>query len=150
MTHSLVKPLVRINLLLLALASLAACTSDTGAFPRIANPPPFDFVDGQELRSRMHQLAFELQELDLALAADTDGRPDFQQMIVGNLRDIERIASTLQEGDLSSRHTFLQDGMDNFLADVGRARRDAEQSTPRYYMAGRVSGACVNCHRSSR
>ena len=141
--------LLQFNLITLSLLALAGCSSSGDSFPQIASPPPFDYVDGQELRSGMHQLAFELQELDLALAAEADSRPGLQQMIVSNLRDIERIGGSLRGGDLSTRHTFLRDGMTNFLADVSRARRDAEQNPPRYYMAGRVSGACTNCHRTA-
>ncbi len=123
---------------------LTACSKNEGAFPHATNPPPFDYADGEELRSRMHQLAYALQRLDRALADDDDeGGPD-RQSIVGNLRDIERIAESLQTGDLSARHPFLLDGMDRFLADVNRARRDAARD--RYYMAGRITGACISCH----
>ena len=123
---------------------LASCSSNEGAFPHATNPPPFDYADGEELRSRMHQLAFALQRLDRALADDYDeGGPD-RQSVVRNLRDIERIAESLQTGDLSTRHSFLAEGMERFLADVKRAGRDAARD--RYYMAGRVSGACVSCH----
>ncbi|MDG2338137.1 MAG: hypothetical protein P8N94_09140 [Gammaproteobacteria bacterium] len=43
----------------------------------IANPPPFDYIDGEELRSNMHQLAFELQQLDMALLDAYVDRPAF-------------------------------------------------------------------------
>jgi len=129
---------------------LVACSNNPNGFPQIASPPPFDYADGDELRSRMHQLAFELQQLDLALMTETDSRPTFQQEIVSNLQDIERIGTSLQTGDLSTRHPFLRDKMAGFLADVSRARRDAAMNPPRLYMAGRVSGGCVNCHQSVR
>jgi hypothetical protein len=136
-------------LVLLSMAFvLAACSSGTGGFPQVAYPPPFDYADGEELRSRMHQLAFELQQLDLSLATEYDGGSGFQQEISSHLEDIERIAGVLQTGDLATRHSFLQNNMANFLADVRRASRDAELNPPRYYMAGRVSGSCVSCHRS--
>ena len=63
------------------------------------------------------------------------------------LDDIERIGQTLQSGDLNSKHPFLLDAMAKFLSDVGRAKWDAEHD--RYYMAGRITGACVSCHKST-
>lgn len=129
--------------------TMTACTSGDGAFPQIANPPPFDYADGEELRSGMHQLAFELQRLDAALMTQDMQDTSSNSQVVEILRNIERIAGRLREGDMSSRHTFLQDDMANFLATVNRARMNAEANPGRYYMAGRVSGACVNCHRAN-
>jgi hypothetical protein len=126
---------------------LAACSNNGGAFPQVADAPPFDYSDGEELRSRMHQLAFEIQRLDGALATDYEEQSPSQQSIIDTLRNIERIGETLQSGDLSSKHPFLLDGMDRFLADVKRAQWDASRS--RYYMAGRISGGCASCHRAS-
>jgi|TARA_R110002096_G_scaffold435548_1_gene661412 hypothetical protein len=126
---------------------IAACASDDGSFPQVADAPPFDFVDGEEMRSRMHQLAFALQNLDSSLTTDYEENPPSQQSVVDELRDIERIAKTLQSGEISSKHPFLVNDMNKFLADVSRAQFDAERN--RYYMAGRISGACVTCHRAS-
>jgi len=126
---------------------LAACNNNGGGYPQVADAPTFDYVDGQELRSRMQQLAFELQMLDSSLAAEYDEGPLPQQSIVDSLRNIERIAQTLQPSDLSSRHPFLLENLDRLLSDVSSALMDAERN--RYYMAGRISGACVSCHRST-
>lgn len=137
--------------LLFATLSLVACSGNGGGmFPQIANPPPFDYVNGEELRSRMHQLAFELQQLDLTLANDTDNRPDLQRDVVRSLQNIERIGGLLQAGEISANHPFLRDDINRFLADVGRARMDASLGTPRYFMSGRITGACVSCHQANR
>ena len=129
---------------------VAACGSADSGFPQIANPPPFDYADGEELRAGMHQLAFELQQLDMILVREHDESANFQQEVAGSLRNIERIGGVLRAGDLSSTHTFLRDDMTRFLSGVSRARSDAERNPPRYYSAGRVSGACVNCHQVNR
>ena len=134
----------------LVLFSLAACNSNSDSFPQIASPPPFDYIDGEELRSGMHQLAFELQKLDTTLMQAYVDQPSFQREIVENIRNIERIAGYVQETDLAVRHPFLVDDMDRFLSDVRRAREDADRSVPRYYMAGRISGGCIGCHRENR
>ena len=147
-------PLSRALFTLVTLTSVLACGSGAGTFPQIADPPPFDYVDGAELRSGMHQLAFELQQLDLALlseegagASNNRNMATSQRDVVNRLRNMERIGGNLREGDLSSTHDFLRSDMNVFLTTVGRARREAEANPPRYYAAGRVSGACVNCHR---
>ncbi len=140
----------RFLVLIAAIFVLAGCSVNGNSFPQIANPPAFDYADGDELRSRMHQLAWELQQLDLALGSQADNNPTFRQEVIDNLSNIERIGGLLQSGDLSSRHSFLSSGMDRFLADVRRARTDATLGAPRYYMAGRISGSCVNCHNANR
>lgn len=127
---------------------LTSCTNGGAGYPQVADAPPFDYVDGAELRSRMHQLAFELQRLDAALDVEYDDQySSIQQSVVDNLRNIERIGEALQSGDLRARHPFLIDEMDIFLADVKRAQWDASRN--RYYMAGRISVACASCHRAS-
>lgn len=135
---------------LVAVFTLAGCSANSDSFPQIANPPPFDYIDGEDLRSNMHQLAFELQQLDMALLDAYVDRPSFQRQIVESIQNIERIGSYIQETDLAVRHPFLQDDMDRFLSDVRRAREDAERNVPRYYMAGRISGGCINCHSENR
>ncbi|MDG1858888.1 MAG: hypothetical protein P8I94_07290 [Emcibacteraceae bacterium] len=127
--------------------SLVSCTNNGGGSPQFADAPPFDYVDGAELRSRMHQLAFELQRLDSSLVVDYDSHPPVQEDVIDNLRNIERIATELQEGDLSSKHPSLMKDMGMFIADVSRAEWDASRG--QYYRASRVTGACSGCHRAA-
>lgn len=129
------------------LALTAACSGGSAGFPQIANPPGFDYADGAELRSRMHQLAFQLQQLDMALASQEERNAGLRDEVISSLRNIERIGNELRDGDLSTTHTFLQRDMANFLTTVSRAQMGAEANPPRYYYAGRVSGSCVNCHQ---
>ncbi|MBT5186503.1 MAG: hypothetical protein HOM01_06835, partial [Kordiimonadaceae bacterium] len=70
---------------------LVSCNNTGGGFPQVADPPPFDYADGEDLRSRMHQLAFALQRLDNSLVTDYDERKPIQDNVVDNLQDIERI-----------------------------------------------------------
>ena len=131
------------------LAAIGGCNSYEGPFPAVANPPPFDYIDGEELRSGMHELAYQLQQLDMTLMTAYIDEPSFQRDIVDKIRNIERIAGHLVETDLSVRHPFLMDDMDRFLSDVNRARIDAERGIPRYYMTGRISGGCITCHKGT-
>ncbi len=147
MNSATLKVLCRSTLAVIALAAIGACSSGNGGFPQIANPPPFDFVDGAQLRSRMHQLAFEVQRLDVALMAGEQNDTYMQSSIVESLRNIERLANVIRDDELSVRHTFLQDDMARFISTVNRARMSAEGSSPRFSEAARVTGACVNCHQ---
>lgn len=147
MKNTSFKTLCRSTLAVCAIAAIGACSSGGDAFPQIANPPPFDFVDGDDLRSRMHQLAFEVQRLDVALMAGAGDNSFAQPSIVESLRNIERIAGVIREDELSVRHTFLQNDMARFISTVNRARMRAESSSPSYADAARVTGACVNCHQ---
>ena len=135
-----------------AIFVLASCTSDTNSdsFPQVASPPPFDFPEGENLRSGMHQLAFAMLRLDRELAAaDDDSDPIDQQEVVENLQRIKEIAEGLQEGDIRSAHPYLAGDMFRFLNDVDQALWQASLRSPRYYMAGRVSGACAACHQAN-
>jgi len=127
--------------------TLAGCETNNGSFPQVANPPAFDYEDGEELRSGMHQLAYALQRLDRTLSDEYDESPRFHQSVLDSLNRIERIGKSLRYGDIRSRHEFLAEGMDEFLSDVDRAKWYAQRE--RYYMAGRVTGACISCHKAN-
>ena len=129
---------------------LITCSDFARAVRTVTYPPDFVYVDSQQLRSRMQRFGYELRQLDLALANADSENPELQQQVVEILRNIERLGSDLQAGDAGSNHPFLQDGMPALLADVRQARMGASLNPPRYYMAGRLSGACVNCHRINR
>ena len=131
------------------LFSLSACGGSGGGIGQIARPPAFDYADGAELRSGMHELAFEIQQLDLALATQEGNGNSMQQEVLGYLNEIQRIGNNLRRGDVSTTHRFLRDDLDMFLSDVDRARRGVQNNPPQYTMANRVLGGCVNCHRNS-
>jgi len=135
----------------LAVALLLTACSDTGsAFETFTYPEEFNYPDDQELDLLMQQFGYALQQLDLALVSQEDDRPDLQQQVIGYLRNIERIGGNLQASDISASHPFLRDDMSVFLSDVREARLRVALFPPRYYMAGRIAGGCVNCHRVNR
>ena len=138
-----------ITLTLLAMAT-SACAELTPTVSHEIYPPGFDVESGQPLNSRMQQLGVALQQLDLTLASRADQPANLQQQVIGNLREIERIADFLQAGDISTNHPFLREDMDDFLLDVREARQGVSASPPRYYLAGRITGKCINCHRANR
>lgn len=144
------KPDLRLSVAIAILVAVSSCAEMTPAVRHEIYPPGFDIENGQPLNSRMQQLGVELQRLDLALASPEDEPVNLQQQVIGNLTEIERIAGFLQVSELASSHPSLSNDMDQFLADVRKARQDASANPPRYYMAGHITGKCINCHRANR
>jgi hypothetical protein len=134
----------------MSLLLLVGCGETAALIRRATYPPDFNYVSGQELRSSMDQLGFQLQRLDEALALEAAGQPVSQPQVLDILANIERIGGNLRAGDSGSNHPFLEDHMTDFVVEVGRARIAASQNPPSYYQAGRVAGGCVNCHRVNR
>lgn len=144
--------ILRAILLLATLFAISGCgDSNIAAMIRkVTYPPDFNYVSGDKLRSKMTQMAYQVQLLDNELAG-IDTEPFTQkQQVLGALRNIEKIASGLQAGDAGSNHPFLQGYMRDFVNDVGEASKSANLNPPNYYLAGRVSGGCVNCHSVNR
>jgi hypothetical protein len=132
------------------LMMLSGC-ADTAALIRQATyPPDFNYVSGEELRSSMEQLGYQLQRLDMALVPAEAGQPVERGEVLDVLSNIERIGANLRAGEGGSNHPFLEDHMSNFVVEVGRARIAALMTPPSYYLAGRVAGGCVSCHRVNR
>jgi len=137
---------------------IAACSSDFAANVRkVTYPPDFKYVSAQELRSGMEKMAFQLQLLDQALLTsnseqimEQQQQQQQQQKVMDALRNIEKIGAKLQAGEGGASHPFLQDFMGGFVSKVTEARIAASLDKPRYYLAGKVSGGCVNCHKINR
>ena len=144
-------PVLRAILLFSTILAISGCSDFAAAVRKVTYPPDFKYVTGQELRSRMEQMSFQLQLLDQALVDNTGQQAvQQQQQVLASLRNIERIAASLQAGEAGSSHPFLQDFMKDFVSDVEQARNTAALDPPSYYFAGRVAGGCVNCHKVNR
>ena len=137
---------------ILSLSVLTGC-ADNPAFALIRQatyPPDFNYVSGEELRDSMSNLGYLMQRLDEILEPAESGQPVQQQEVIAVLGNIERIGTNLRAGEAGSNHPFLEDHMSDFVVNVGRARIQAMGNPPEYYLAGRVAGGCVNCHRVNR
>ncbi len=150
MSHRIQVHATRLLIAVAAGLSLTACSSDFAAtMRRITYPPDFVYVSDQELRNDMQRLGRQLALLEEALLVDEPLQPDPQE-VMAILSRIERIGSDLQAGDAGASHAFLENDMPRFANDVMRARMAASMDPPRYYLAGRVAGSCVNCHSVNR
>ncbi len=142
--------MLRTVLGVVVLTLLSRCGDTAELIRQATYPPDFNYVSGAELRNRMDQLGFQLQRLDSALVPASSGLPVDQQEVVEVLGNIESVGAELRAGDGGSNHPFLEDHMSEFVVQVGRARLAARMDPPSYYLAGRVAGGCVNCHRVNR
>jgi hypothetical protein len=139
------------TLLLMGILSMTGCSSEFAAAVRkVTYPPDFKYVTADELRSNMHKLAFELQQLDAALLQTNNAGLEQQKQVLQNLNNIQKLATGLHAGDAGASHPFLEDGMGEFITRVQEAKVAASLEQPRYYLAGQVSGGCVNCHKINR
>jgi len=140
----------RLLAVLTLILALVACSDFAGTVPEVTYPSKFNYVNREEITSRMHVFRYEIQQLDLALAHESKALLDRQQQVVDILDNIGHIASSIQADVAGSNHPFLQNDMATFLATVGQARTAATLNPPRYYGAGVVSGGCINCHLTNR
>ncbi len=133
----------------LVLLSIASCGDYSGpVMAQTAMPPTFNANESQQTDSNMSQLGYQLALLDRELLEDEYNQID-QDIVVSILRQMEMISSSFMAEDAGESHAFLQEDMATFIASIIDARVAAAARPPRYYLAGKVAGGCVNCHSVS-
>jgi hypothetical protein len=129
-----------IFLMLFSVLSISSCTNDYAAAVRkVTYPQDFKYVSGQELRSNMHRLAYQLQQLDKVLADVKTPQIEHQQQVLDLLNNIKTISASLQAGNAGASHAFLEDFMQEFVSQIDTAHSAASLAQPRYYFAGKNS-----------
>ncbi|GAA6183122.1 MULTISPECIES: hypothetical protein [Alteromonadaceae] len=144
-----------VSLLFFSITLIQGCSSQMAAnLRKVTYPPDFKYVEPSQLRSDMDRLAQQMRVLEFALSQQHEpqsvGFAKQQQQVLSTLQNIEKIASGLRAGDAGASHPFLQDYMRDFVSKVDNARIAASLEKPSYYLAGKVSGACTNCHSVNR
>ncbi|NKB33466.1 MAG: hypothetical protein GKR91_10250 [Pseudomonadales bacterium] len=130
--------------------TFTACSDNSGTTAgQNASPPDFAYGENSELRSNMDELGFQLALLDRELRENEFNQID-QPEVVSILQQMEMAASSFQAEDAGEGHDFLQEDLAAFLDSITAARVAAAERPPRYYLAGRVAGGCVNCHDVNR
>ena len=134
----------------MVLGVFVGCADPAATIRTFTYPPDFKYVSGAELKSTMDALAQDLTRLDLALNAAQRSEAIDEGEVVRILAEIERTAQKLDARSVGSNHPFLEDYMGRFGDTVQQARIAASLNPPNYYLAGRVAGACVSCHKINR
>ncbi|MEM0912254.1 MAG: hypothetical protein AAGJ37_14865 [Pseudomonadota bacterium] len=142
-------------LILLICFLLIGCSNNLAeGLRKVTYPPDFNYTSTTELRSEMSLLAQQMVLLEQALheneGQESDNNEVRREQVVNILRDMGRIANRLKAGNAGVNHPFMDDYMQDFIAKVDQARGAASINPPRYFLAGKVAGACSACHKVNR
>ncbi len=135
---------------LLACAALIAfqlmgCTDFARWVRQYTYPAEFRYLEGDQVRSTMRQLAFHSRELNRLIQSSaklTEPRDE----IIMHLRAMERAAAQLDRSGWPTNHPLIDMNLPRFRRDLQFAREAIEREPPNYLLAGPVSGACIYCH----
>jgi hypothetical protein len=140
---------VRQRVLLVAFTLAAAAGGCAALRPRARrppNPPRFRFVEAGDIRSVMWQLAYHVNELNVALRTPGTEEDPHRAEVVRILTAMEHVTDALRPTAAATNHPLLREHLGQFRRDLALARAGAEANPPSYVMAGYVSGACLVCH----
>jgi hypothetical protein len=108
-------------------------------------PPEFRYLERDEVRSTMRQLAFHSRELN-RLIQSSDGPQKQRSEIIEHLRAMEEAAEKLDQSGWPTNHPLIDMNLPSFRRDLKFAREAIEREPPNFLLAGPVTGACVYCH----
>jgi hypothetical protein len=129
-------------LIALAVAALFGC-AEVGWH---TYPPSMVRLEPKQVTGAMTRYSVSLWRLDEILSTSETILPYQREEIISLLREMERQADRLGAGATVTNHLVIDQHIDEFKAELGRARRDVEKEPPSYYRAGRLYGSCQACH----
>lgn len=136
---------VRSGWLLLVVAQMTACAGWARWTRQYTYPPDFRYIEREQLRSAMVQLASHVRALDQNLRAPSvDGTR--RKEIFEHLAGMENATLALDASGWPSNHPLIEMNMPKFRDDIRLAREAAERNPPNYALAASLTGACVYCH----
>ena len=108
-------------------------------------PPEFRYVEREEVRSAMRELAFHSRQLN-QLILSSEGPQASQSEIIAHLKAMDAAALKLDQSGWPSNHPLIDMNLPSFRRDLKFAREAIEREPPNFLLAGPVTGACVYCH----
>ena len=134
----------------LALAALIAiqligCADFARWVRQYTYPPEFHYIERDEVRSTMRQLAFHSRELN-RLIQSSDEPQQRRNEILMHLKAMEEAAEKLDHSGWSTNHPMIDMNLPSFRADLKFAREAIEREPLNSPFVGPVTGACVYCH----
>jgi hypothetical protein len=130
---------------ILMCVQLTGCADFARWLRQYTYPPDFRYIERDQLRSTMWQLAFHSRELGRLMGLTEKQQPDRAE-IVTHLRGMEQAAEKLDSSGWPSNHPLVDMNLPHFRRDIKSAREAIERDPPNYLLASYVSGACVYCH----
>jgi len=135
----------RMFLLALIAFELSGCADFARWARQYTYPPEFRYVERDDVRSTMRELAVHSRELN-HLMQSSDGPQVGRIEIIMHLRAMEQAADELTQSGWPTNHPLIDMNLPNFRRDIKFAREAIEREPPNFLLAGPVTGACVYCH----
>jgi len=129
----------------LIMLQLIGCADFARWVRQYTYPPEFRYIERDEVRSAMRQLAFHSRELN-QLIQSSDGPQKSRSEIIMHLRAMEEAAEKLDQSGWPTNHPLIDMNLPRFRRDIKFAREAIERDPPNFLLAGPVTGACVYCH----
>ena len=131
------------TLLAAAVLAMTACSE----VRKFTYPGEITYIDRGQVTGAMRQMADAVARLEKAIREAPSPDKVDQAAVVGDLKALEALASSLHAKKGYTTDPLLDKHMSNFLDDVALAREQAEQNPPNYFLAGHIAGSCAACHR---
>ena len=129
----------------LIMLQLIGCADFARWVRQYTYPPEFRYIERDDVRSTMRQLAFHSRELN-QLIQSSDGPDQRRNEILMHLRAMEEAAEKLDQSGWPTNHPLIDKNLPRFRADLKFAREAIEREPPDFPFVGPVTGACVYCH----
>jgi hypothetical protein len=123
----------------------AGCSHFTRWVRQYTYPPDFRYIERDQLRSTMWQLAYHSRELNRLMRLAEKQQPERAEILT-QLRGMEQAAEKLNTSGWPSNHPLVDMNLPNFRRDIKFAREAIERDPPNYLLASHISGACAYCH----
>jgi len=142
----------------LCLAAVLAFVGGCAEIRLFTYPSEFIYLDEQGVQDIMHEMASNVRRLN-TLASAGPWQPGDQSRLSAmdaQLADIAAMLGALGVGaglEIAERdrpqtnHLLIDDHVDEFLADVERARLFLQADPPDLFPAGSIAASCDGCHR---
>jgi hypothetical protein len=145
---------IAITSALVSVLFVNGCSTLYPSIRSVTYAPDFTYVETAKIKSDMAKMARHIYLLDTLLldTIDDPKQPDetHRKAVLSSLNTISSVAAGLKAKSDFTNHVFLEGQMQQFIAEVDRARVAASLPQPRYYFAGKVAGACSSCHTIHR
>ncbi len=132
---------------LLAIAALLLLTTGCSEVRKLTYPGDITYIDRSTVTGAMRQMADAVSRLENAIRSAPSPQAVDQRTVVGELKVLERLASSLQTRKGYTTDPLLDKHMSAFIDDVTLAREQAQKQPPNYFLAGHIAGSCAACHR---
>jgi len=134
-------------LIVTALALISGCQNGVLENVRkVTYPPDFNYISEDKLTNTMQSFAWYTTLLDNSLRDTASVTREQRLSAIQILGKMETLSMKLGTESMTSNHAIVSFNIDAFRSSIIEARDGLKQSPPNYYLAGRLSGYCVNCH----